>query len=127
MGLSQNDVSIFTSVFYLGVAIGAILSGILSNIHGRKPALILGITIQIISGLFLALKLSFVWMCMFRTLYGIGFGSTLAVATIIATECLPMKYRGKGLLIINAWNSCGKVLGVALAFIFLENQEKKWS
>jgi predicted MFS family arabinose efflux permease len=72
-------------MFYLGVGIGAILSGLLSNSVGRKPSLLLGIFTQIISGLFLSLRVDFGWLCCLRLLYGCGFGSTLAVSATLAT------------------------------------------
>lgn len=108
----------------MGVGIGAILSGLQSNSQGRRPSLLMGIFTQIISGLLLSLRVNFGWLCFLRLLYGCGFGSTLAVSTILATECLPMKYRGKALLIISACNSFGKMLGVCLAFIFLQGETK---
>jgi MFS family permease len=57
-------------------------------------------------------------------LYGIGFGSTLAVATVIITELMPMNLRGKTLLIISFINSIGKLGGVGLAFLFFDGEEK---
>ena len=113
-------------MFYFGVGIGAILSGLHSNAQGRKPALLIGILLQIISGVLLSMKSGFGWLCLWRLLYGCGFGATLAVATIIATECLPLQYRGKALVIINGCNALGKLAGVGLGFALLQGSPKKW-
>jgi hypothetical protein len=48
----------------------------------------------------------------------------LAVATVIITELMPIKLRGKTLLIVNFINSIGKLGGVALAFMFIDGEEK---
>jgi MFS family permease len=106
------------------VGLGALISGIQSNHHGRRFALLLGTIIQFISAVFLAVNASYTWLCVCRLLYGIGFGSTLAVATVIITELMPMTIRGKSLLVINFINSVGKLGGVGLAFIFIEGEHK---
>jgi MFS family permease len=62
-----------------------LISGVQSNKHGRKKALFFGVVIQLLSSLFLAFNVSYGWLCVCRLLYGMGFGSTLAVATIIIT------------------------------------------
>jgi MFS family permease len=127
MHLGRKHVSFFSSVFFLGVALGVFAAGLLSNRHGRRPCLLAGIWAQLISGLLLSLHLSYPWMCLLRLVYGCGFGSTLTMASLTVTECLPMKYRGKTLLVIFTLNSVGKLLGVGLAFKFLSQSSKHWS
>lgn len=48
----------------------------------------------------------------------------MAVATVIITELMPIKLRGKTLLIVNFINSIGKLVGVAVAFMFIDGKEK---
>jgi MFS family permease len=72
-------------VFYIGVGLGAVCSGIIANKLGRLPSLLIGIFFQVISGFVLALNLTFGWFCLFRMFYGVGFGATLVVATTLAT------------------------------------------
>jgi putative MFS transporter len=117
--LSEGQVSFLTSIFYVGVGLGALISGIQANKHGRKNALLFGTFMQFISSVLLAYSLSYAWLCGCRLMYGIGFGSTLAVATVIITELMPMNIRGRTLLIISFLNSIGKLGGVGLAFLFI--------
>lgn len=126
LSLDEGELSFLASVFYIGVAVGAMASGLQAKAHGRKRAIIVGVCMQIISALFLAVKSNYLWFCFFRFLYGFGFGSTLAVATLIATEFMPLKQRGRTLLIISFMSSVGKLLGVALAFIFLNGKDDDW-
>ena len=108
-----------TSIFYVGVGLGALISGIISNKHGRKKTLLFGTFVQFISSVLLAYSLSYAWLCGCRLIYGIGFGSTLAVATVIVTELMPMSIRGRSLLVISFLSSIGKLGGVGLAFVFI--------
>ncbi len=72
----------------------------------------------------LSFNFSYGWLCFCRLIYGIGYGSTFAVATVIITELMPMKLRGKTLLVINFINSFGKLGCILLAFIFIEGEKK---
>jgi len=70
---------------------------------------------------------TFALMSIVRFWYGFSFGFTIALTTSMFAESSPMKYRGKGLLFLNFCVSLGKIFGVALAYIFLDNfYEGNW-
>ncbi len=59
-------------------------------------------------------------MTFMRFGYGFSFGFTIALTTSMYAESSPLKYRGKGLLLLNFCVSLGKIFGIVLAYIFLE-------
>lgn len=115
------------SIFYLGIFFGSIISGKLSDKHGRKSLIMVGTSLQIVfSTLFLVTNTVF-FMAFMRFGYGFSFGFTIALTTSMYAESAPLKYRGKGLLFLNFCVSLGKIFGIALAYIFLDSfTEGNW-
>lgn len=56
-----------------------------------------------------------------RFLYGFTYGFTVAITTSVFAEITPKKYRGKGILFLNFCISIGKLYGLLLAYIFLND------
>ena len=98
---------------------GNLVFGFLSNAMGRRRPVLLGIAVQLVSGLFLSLDLSFLWLLVGRFFYGVGFGSTIATAILLISESLPLKHRGRSLLLFNFGGSIGRVVGALLAYFLL--------
>lgn len=121
------EVSVLTSVFYVGVGLGALTGGLQSNYNGRRKAIIFASLIQFLSSFLLIFNFSYSWLCVCRLFYGIGFGSTQAVTTIIVTELMSINLRGKSLLIMSFINSVGKIMAIGLAFLFIEGEAKQIS
>jgi MFS family permease len=72
-----------TSIFYIGVALGAVCAGIVANKYGRKASIILGVFIQFMSGILMTIATKYNLFCFIRLFYGFGFGSTLTITPII--------------------------------------------
>jgi putative MFS transporter len=119
--LSQVQASTLASIFYLGVFLGSIISGKLSDIYGRRPLIIGGSILQIlVSGSFLFVN-AYGTMILARAIYGFAYGFTIAITTSVFAEITPSKYRGKGILLLNFCVSIGKLYGLLLAHIFLDS------
>jgi putative MFS transporter len=109
------------SIFYLGIFLGSIISGKLSDQYGRKLMIMIGTALQFIFSVFFILANSVPSMTFIRFGYGFSFGFTIALTTSLYAESSPMKYRGKGLLMLNFCISFGKVFAIVLAQIFLDS------
>jgi MFS family permease len=109
------------SIFYLGIFSGSILSGKLSDKHGRKSLIMIGTALQLIFSVLFLYANTITFMTFMRFGYGFSFGFTIALTTSMYAESSPMKYRGKGLLLLNFCVSLGKIFGIALAYIFLSS------
>ena len=117
--LNDNQVSILTSLFYLGTFLGSFLSGKFSDKYGRRPLILLGSFLQILSSTLFFWVNSYEGMCFARFLYGYSFGFSISVTTTMFAEISPLAERGKGILVINFCVSFGKLYGLILAYIFL--------
>ena len=113
-----------TSVFYLGILIGSLISGKFADKYGRKPVVLIGSLFQFFVCCSFALVNSYYPILFVRFLYGFTFGLTIALTTTMFSEIVPLKYRGKGLLVINFCVSLGKVYSFILGAIFLQNFTK---
>jgi MFS family permease len=112
-------VSLLTSIFYLGIFIGCLVSGNLADKYGRKRLIIIGAAFQFFFSLFFLFANSYIKILINRFFYGLAFGVTIVLTTSMYAESAPIKYRGKGLLFLNFCVSLGKFYGVILAYIFL--------
>lgn len=119
--MTSGESSLLASIFYLGIFFGSIISGKLSDQYGRKKLILIGSTMQLIVSCSFFIANNLTVMTIIRFLYGFSFGFTIALTTSMFAESSPMKYRGKGLLLLNFCVSIGKIFGVALAYIFLDN------
>ena len=97
------------------------MSGRASDQYGRKPLILVGSFMQLFSGAFFFFVNSFNTMLLARFFYGMSFGFSIALTTSMFAEITPTKFRGKGILLINFCVSLGKIYGILLAYIFLED------
>jgi MFS family permease len=119
--LSQVQASTLASIFYIGVFLGSIISGELSDIYGRRPIIISGSVFQLLAGGSFLFVNSYPFMVLARTLYGFAYGYTIAITTTVLAEITPNKFRGKGILLLNFCISVGKLYGLFLAYLTLES------
>lgn len=119
--LTSSQVQTVASVFYLGVLCGAVITGKLSDNHGRKPMILIGSFMQFAACCLFAFVRGYASFMLVRFLYGFTFGLTIALTTSMFSEIVPTSYRGKGLLLLNFFVSIGKVFSVILAYMYLDN------
>jgi putative MFS transporter len=120
-GLTSFDISILTSLFYLGITAGSTLTGRIADKQGRVPAIeISAIFLLIVSSLFVFIN-NFYLMCFMRFVYGINFGFSLPLTTSLLSEIMPINSRGRGIVFLNFLISIGKLFGVLLAVFCLDD------
>ncbi|MCB0651802.1 MAG: multidrug effflux MFS transporter [Saprospiraceae bacterium] len=81
---NTNDNQLLVSLVFLGLAIGQIFFGPLSDSLGRKPAVYFGFSIFIVGSLLSIISTSFEWMLFSRFIQGIGLGAprTIGMAMV---------------------------------------------
>ena len=115
------------SIFYFGIFFGSIISGKLSDLHGRKSLIMVGTFLQLIFSISFLFSDSVTSMTFLRFGYGFSFGFTVALTTSMYAESSPIKYRGKGLLLLNFCISLGKIFGILVAYTYLTSfTEGNW-
>lgn len=119
--LTTFEVSILTSIFYLGCMIGGTLSGKIGDIYGRRYPLIYSSLLQFFISFCFVFANSFTLMLLMRFFYGFIFGFSLPLTSSMISEICPMQKRGKMLLILNFTLTIGKLYACLLGYIFLED------
>jgi putative MFS transporter len=78
---TSTFISVVTSVFYVGILFGSIVSGQLADKHGRRVVIRFGSVMQIVMSLLFYFANSLELMVLFRLLYGFSYGFTVAITT----------------------------------------------
>lgn len=92
-GVTRDDFvpAVFAGVFGMGVGSG--LSGIFADRFGRRWALMINLAIFGLFTIFVGSQNSIMGIAIFRFIAGVGIGGALPIATTIAAEFTPQRYR----------------------------------
>ena len=88
---SRNDVQLVVTVFFLGVGLGPLLFGPLSDSIGRRRAIVAGLTLFMTGCVISVFAPSFEVMLLGRALQGVGAAGPRIVATALARD----QYEGR--------------------------------
>jgi MFS transporter, DHA1 family, multidrug resistance protein len=86
LGTSQQAVALTVSAFLMGLALGQLLAGPLSDTYGRRPPLLAGLGVFTLSSLLCPLVPSAGWLVALRVLQGIAGASGIAIANAVVTD-----------------------------------------
>jgi MFS transporter, SP family, arabinose:H+ symporter len=111
-GLSQVEVGWFASSALIGAIFGAIISGSLSDRHGRKPVLISAAVLFFSSAFASAVAPTFQMLIIARLIGGIGVGVASVLSPLYISEVSPPKIRGR----LVALYQLSIVIGILLAY-----------
>ncbi|RPI85649.1 MAG: MFS transporter [Chloroflexi bacterium] len=114
-----------TAVF-IGMLIGAWGWGWISDRIGRKTGFVSTIAIDSIFGLLSAFSPSFLWLLILRAITGIGVGGTLPVDYSIFAEYLPVKSRGRYLVLLESFWALGTIAAAGLAWLIVPRFGWRW-
>jgi MFS transporter, SP family, arabinose:H+ symporter len=110
--LSPAMVGWVASCALIGCAVGAMLSGTLSDRFGRKKILFLSAILFAVSSAGIAIPGSLTWFVGFRIIGGLGIGIASMLAPMYITEIAPADKRGRLVSI----NQLGIVTGILLIY-----------
>ncbi|CAK1540975.1 unnamed protein product [Leptosia nina] len=111
--LSDIEKSLLASVLYITGFAGLFFASWLSNTKGRKPTLILGSTIVLISFLVLAYSTNFASLLVGRLICGLGVGQIAVINMIYIGEIASTNIRGIFLSTLDILQTCGSLLLVS--------------
>ena len=121
--ISTFWIEVLTSIFYFGMFFGAILTGKIADRYGRRPTIFFASLFQFIVGFCFAFVNDLYTLILMRFLYGFCYGFSLPLTISMISEIFPLKMRGKAILFTNFCVSIGKVYGILLAFITLDDYQ----
>lgn len=95
LAFSVQDVAMVTSAAFVGMAIGAIFGGRVSDLIGRKRALIYSTLLFSVFSLVNAAGVNVPTFFLFRFLTGVGLSAMVVAATTYISEVMPGARRGR--------------------------------
>ncbi len=126
-GLSNAQLGLVNSVFFLAYAATQIPFGVLADKLGRKLVISLGFILFGVTTYLSGVASAFGVFMLFRVLTGIGEGAYYGPGYALSTEAIPTKKLTLGTAIINSGMAFGTSLGYLLSSkLVLENGEH-WS
>ncbi|HOV80391.1 MAG TPA: MFS transporter [Bacillota bacterium] len=124
--LNKVQAGILGSAGFVGMLIGALLSGIMADRFGRLRVIYTTILIySILTGVAVFSK-NFEQLYFLRICIGIGLGGLIPVGSTYMAEYVPAKVRGRFVSIFNACFSLGVALAYTLGFLIVVPYGWRW-
>jgi len=117
--LGAQQVGLVMAINSIGMAVGAAISGLLADRYGRRAILIWTLLIFSIASGLSALATSFVILCVLRFIAGFGLGGELPVATTLVSESVPIKDRGRAVVLLESFWAFGWIAAALIAYFVI--------
>ncbi|WP_019815366.1 MFS transporter [Saccharomonospora saliphila] len=114
-GLNGSQFGLLVSVGLIGMAVGSMLLAPFADLIGRRPLILISLTLGTIGMFGAAMAPSVTVMGFFRLLTGIGVGGILASTNVIASEFSNAKNRGLAIGIYTAGYGIGATVASVVA------------
>ncbi|EHR62300.1 MFS transporter [Saccharomonospora cyanea] len=114
-GLNGSQFGLLVSVGLIGMALGSMLLAPFADLIGRRPLILISLTLGTIGMFGAAMAPSVTVMGFFRLLTGIGVGGILASTNVIASEFSNAKNRGLAIGIYTAGYGIGATVASVVA------------
>jgi MFS transporter, DHA1 family, multidrug resistance protein len=106
-----NDRQLVLSAFFVGLSLGQLVTGPVSDSTGRRPALFVGLALFMLGNLLCATTHSFAWLLLGRALSGFGAAGPRIVAIALVRDV----YAGRGMARVMSFVSTVFILVPVLA------------
>ncbi|WP_231631387.1 MFS transporter [Halolactibacillus sp. JCM 19043] len=126
-GLSNAQLGLVNSVFFLAYAVTQIPFGVLADKVGRKLVISLGFILFGVTTYLSGVASAFGVFMLFRVLTGIGEGAYYGPGYALSTEAIPTKKLTLGTAIINSGMAFGTSLGYLLSSKLVLENGAHWS
>ena len=104
----------------------SIQTGAYSDQMGRRPILLIGLTLNSVSGFCAAFVPNIFFMCVFRYLSGLGVGAILSSLITLATESSPPSKRGRNVGYISSFFTFGTIYVAILGLVLFGQYKASW-
>lgn len=117
--LSATEKASIVSITFVGMAIGAILAGKLSDRIGRKKVFIGTLIIYSAATALCGMATNLTALLVFRLVVGIGLGGQLPVAVSLMSEYLPSAVRGRFIVLLESFWGLGWLVAAVMAYFVI--------
>ncbi|MHB9774813.1 MFS transporter [Lacticaseibacillus rhamnosus] len=107
------------SVSSIGMAVGAILFGMMADRFGRKAILILTLLVFSIGSGISAFATGYGIFLVLRFIIGAGLGGELPVASTLVSESVPVEKRGRSVVLLESFWAAGWLLAAIISYFVM--------
>lgn len=113
-------INLTLSAFFFFYALGMLIWGPLSDKYGRKPILIAGTLIYLLSSVFCATAKDIYWLIVARAIQGIGAGGVTSVSVAMIKDCFTGKKRESILAITQSMSALAPMLAPIVGVFIIQ-------
>lgn len=117
--LSTLELGYLSSAGILGMMVGALLAGFISDRFGRRTAIIGTLLLFSLGSALCGLAQSYETLLVFRFLTGLGLGGELPVASTLVSEFSPLRARGRNVVILESFWAWGWIAAALVAYLLI--------
>ena len=117
--LSSINKELLSASVFIGMLLGGIIIGYLSDKYGRKPCLLLSLGLNSFAGILSGFSVDINMLIILRLISGIGIGASVPIVFSLGAELFPTLIRGKLLSIIASFWMIGALYVATSAWIML--------
>ncbi|HDR7792727.1 TPA: MFS transporter [Bacillus luti] len=118
-GLTSQEMGWIGSINSIGMAVGALLFGILSDKIGRKSVFIITLLLFSIGSGLTALTTTLSMFLVLRFLIGMGLGGELPVASTLVSESVEAHERGKIVVLLESFWAGGWLIAALISYFVI--------
>ncbi|WP_242276781.1 MFS transporter [Bacillus cereus group sp. BfR-BA-01348] len=118
-GLSTQEMGWIGSINSIGMAVGALIFGILSDKIGRKSVFIITLLLFFIGSGLTALTTTLAMFLVLRFLIGMGLGGELPVASTLVSESVEAHERGKIVVLLESFWAGGWLIAALISYFVI--------
>ncbi|MBC6971705.1 MFS transporter [Bacillus sp. Xin] len=120
-GLSSQEMGWIGSINSIGMAVGALIFGILADKMGRKSVFIITLLLFSIGSGLTALTTTLTMFLILRFLIGMGLGGELPVASTLVSESVEAHERGKIVVLLESFWAGGWLIAALISYFVIPN------
>jgi MFS family permease len=120
--LNASEKGFTGSVVFIGFFIGALVSGKISDTHGRKPVFVVGSLLVCVFSVASAFANNFTTFLILRALNGFGIGISIPSSSSLAAEITPTNYRSWVLNLVWVFFPFGEIFATIIAKNILKTE-----
>ncbi len=123
-GLSAGQMGWIGAINSIGMAVGAVMFGMMADRIGRKHVFVLTLLLFAIASGLSAFATSLAVLMVLRFFIGMGLGGELPVASTYVSERVPANERGRIVVLLESFWALGWILAALIAYFVMPRFDK---
>jgi putative MFS transporter len=115
--LSAAQLGALGSIGLLGMGLGAVVGGTLSDLLGRKRVFTYTLIFYGVATFLAGLAVNYPWLMFWRFLVGLGLGAEVPVAFTLMSEFSPARYRGRMAVLLESFWAFGWIAAALIGYL----------